>query len=357
MAYKTKTGLWRTHITINGKRKYISAKTEAELEAKKAAALYEEKKGLYADDKGITVGAWAQEWLQAYKSGVSPATLHGYKNIIKNHIQPILHIRLKDLSKSDIQKCINQASGHYDIQRRIKLTLNQMLETAIDDGLVYRNVARSITVKRPIAEKRARALTQQEKEIIPKLDFESKEKAYIYLLWYAGLRPEEARALQVSDIDFLRGEISVSKALSYDGNKPNLKTPKTQSGIRTIPILDPLREVLQEYIPTVSGMYLLTDTRGNIMSKTAYRRFWSKIYNKINTALGGTDTIKATDLTPYAFRHEYATLLYYSGIDIKEAARLMGHTDTRLILDTYAELDASRSSSSSKLNDFIKTAY
>ena len=39
---------------------------------------------------------------------------------------------------------------------------------------------------------------------------------------------------------------------------------------------------------------------------------WNKIYDKLNEALGGNANFKATDITPYVFRHEYATVLYYS---------------------------------------------
>lgn len=63
--------------------------------------------------------------------------------------------------------------------------------------------------------------------------------------------------------------------------------------------------------------------------------------------------IKATDLTPYVFRHEYTTILYYSGIDIKETARMMGHEFTKLILEVYAELDAKKCNSTSKLESFL----
>ena len=53
------------------------------------------------------------------------------------------------------------------------------------------------------------------------------------------------------------------------------------------------------------------------------------------------------------FRHEYATMLYYSGIDLKEAARLMGHTDIKLILEIYADLDSKLSKSTDKLEQFL----
>jgi integrase len=84
---------------------------------------------------------------------------------------------------------------------------------------------------------------------------------------------------------------------------------------------------------------------------------WNKIYDKINEVLGGNANFKATDITPYVFRHEYATVLYYSEVDVKDAARLMGHKDTRLILDVYAELDEGRSNSTEKIAKFLESSY
>lgn len=119
---------------------------------------------------------------------------------------------------------------------------------------------------------------------------------------------------------------------------------------------------------SISQLYLFTQTNGELHTKTTYRHFWKKIYDKINLQLGGRnqikkrgeiiqEEIKETDITPYVFRHEYATILYYSGIDIKEATRLMGHTDTAMILNVYAELDKKKSSSKDKLTKYLSQNY
>ena len=335
-----------------------------ELEDNKAAVRDALNKGIYANDRGLTVGAWCREYVDVYKAGKVKSTINDYNNIIKNHLSCVEDIRLQDLKKSDVQKCINNAEGKYDIQRRIKLLLNEALETAIEDGLIYKNVARKATVpKAPAAQ--SRALTERERKIIPKVEFTVKEKAFVYLLWYTGLRPEEARGLQVSDIDLRSNTISVNRVVVYpDKNQAHVEArAKTSAGVRTIPILSPLSAPLRDFLKEVTGLFLFTDTKGSVMSYSAYRNFWRGIYNKINLAMGGTNDrvvkkqkikgIKATDLTPYVFRHEYATILYYSGIDIKEATRLMGHESTKLILEVYAELDAKKSNSTSKLESFL----
>lgn len=61
-----------------------------------------------------------------------------------------------------------------------------------------------------------------------------------------------------------------------------------------------------------------------------------------------------TDLTAHIFRHNYATILYYSGISIKKAAALMGHTDTKMIMQVYAHLDDEKEQTSEKINVCIK---
>lgn len=356
---KGKDNRYHAKVTVghdaDGKRirKNVSGATIQELELAKAAIQTDVAQGTYADDQSLTVLMWAKKWFTTYKSHLQPSSQYDIDNIIRNHIKPLHNIRLKELRKSDIQQCITDAEGHYDIQRRIRLFMNEMLEDAIDDGLLAKNVCRKVELpSKPAA--RERILTEREKEAIEQCNFSLKQKCFVWLLWYTGIRPEEARALTRNDISFKKGEITIRSAVSFDGEKPVLKETKTADGERVIDILDPLLPVLRAYLDSIDTLYLFTTKSGSLMTKTSYRRFWEGIYNKINKQLGGTTDIKATNITPYYFRHEFATMLYYSGIDIKAAAKLMGHHDTQMILDVYAALDKKRSDTKNKLNDYLK---
>lgn len=337
--------------------RHIYASTIADLELRKADMLSALDKGIYADDKHITVRTWANKWLSLYKSDKEVSTYNGYANIIKNHITDIADIRLRDLKASDVQLCINKQTGHQDIQRRIKMTMTQILDAAIDDGLLYRNVASKTKVpNRPGPS--TRALTPQEKKAIKKCSFDPMEECFLYMLWYTGMRPEEARGLMRQDIDLQRQVIHIERAAAFQNNgTAYLKDPKTESGTRTIDILSPLQPILEDYLSGLNNLYLFHSEGGNLMCRSTYKRFWDRIRNKINTAMGGTAAIRATDITPYVFRHEYATLLYYSGIDQKEAARLMGHADIRMILEVYAHLDKNKSQAKSKLEEYLNGTY
>ena len=85
---------------------------------------------------------------------------------------------------------------------------------------------------------------------------------------------------------------------------------------------------------------------------------WESIVNKMNVA-ESTDDEKSmkqkpiNGLTAHIFRHNYATMLYYSNISLKKAAQLMGHSDTKMIMDVYAHLDDKQENVVNKINDLI----
>ncbi len=60
-----------------------------------------------------------------------------------------------------------------------------------------------------------------------------------------------------------------------------------------------------------------------------------------------------TGLTAHIFRHNYCTMLYYSGISQKKAVELMGHSDLKMIIEVYAHLDEEKEAVQAKLDKAI----
>lgn len=367
--YYTKIQIGRDPETGKAIRKNIYGRTIAELESKKSELTYHLDKGTYADDEGLTLLQWSRKWLEIYKTNNAESTYNNYKNSIEKHIAEIGDIQLKDLKKSDIQVLINSRIGKRETQRMIKLTLNQILEAAIDDGLVYKNVCRNIEIPNDFIKKKTekRALTKtEEKAIKNNCNFTLKEKSFIFILYYCGLRRSEALALTKNDIDFKNNEIRITKSLYLADSNSYVKKPKTSSGIRILPMPTPLAECLKVYIKNLDNIYLFTSPKGGLMTKISFRRFWKSIYEKINIACGGVNAIKETEkqkaticydairgLTPHIFRHNYATMLYYAGIDLKEAQRLLGHADIKTLLQVYTHADSEKGNTNEKIRQFI----
>lgn len=332
--------------------------------------------GIFVYDKKTLFRDYKWKWYKTYieNTGLSHNRKICYRNTVKNHTETLDAIPISQVKKSDVQNGYNLLNGHPSLQREYKMAVDQIFRCAVDDGIVFRNPAANITVDH-VRKQKKRALTRTEKKAIQSADLTPKEKAFVYMLWYAGLRRQEILALTRKDIDV--DLIHINKAVEFIGERAHLKDTKSEASERDIPILEPLEGVLSDFLKSVDTLLLFPNSRGELMSRTQYRRFWEDIKIKINTAAGGrshneqTCTIKdgkkryhyktvfdidLTDgLTAHTFRHEFATILYYSGVDLLDAIRIFGHADSKTLTDIYAELRQSESKSAEKLNKYLET--
>jgi integrase len=341
------------------KRKWAYADTEKELDKKIFEIKLTVAKGEIIDDETVTVKEWGETWLKTYKTGKEYNTYQMYKNILDNHIiKELGHIKLKDLKPFHIQGLINSRKN-MKLTRTldvIKLTLKQMFEQAIENDLMIKNPARKIEM--PSKEKNPkRALTDEELSIVKLAPFTAKEKAFVFVLLYAGLRRGEALALTKKDIDFKAGIIKINKVIVFKENKPVLKNyTKTATGMREITIVDKLKVVLKPYVESLKDMLLFQpQTSKGYMTKASFRPMWEKIWRTLNKQAGGNYKIIAFDkkVTPHILRHTYATMLYYAGVDIKQAQYLLGHSSAEVTLDLYTHLDKKKSAPTEKLNAYL----
>lgn len=338
---------------------FLSAKTEKELKEKIFELKVKIKEGEAVKTSDTLLKDYANSWLDTYKASASINTKAMYVNVIKCHINPeIGHLPLNKIVRSDIQKVINDRQDHPRTCEIIRLTLVQILNSAIDDRLIRENVAKKVTVpKRHKSEKRA--LTELEKEAIKKADFTMQEKAFVMLLFYFGLRRGEALALTKSDIDLKKKILTVNKTVVFDQNNPTIKDgAKSDAGNRILPIPASIESFLREFLKSVDSFYLFKGKSTETLSKTQYVRMWERIIKKMNAAVT-TEKEKEINaepisgLTAHIFRHNYCTMLYYSGISQKKAVELMGHSDLKMIMEVYAHLDEEKEAVQEKLNKAI----
>lgn len=349
------------------KRKILYGRTIIELDKKVAEFKSLQNKGIIIDDNGMTVEQWSKKWLELYKADKTYNTYMMYKRTVNNHIIPTLgEIRLNSLKKHQIQELLNNTirNGHRRTAELIKLTMRQIIKQAILEEYIYKDVTIGLSLpKKQKTEKRA--ITEDEKNIIQSADLNLKERAFIDLLYYTGVRRGEALALMINDIDFINKKIHINKTLVIKDNTSEIKpSPKTDAGNRTIPIPTPLDKSLRQYISSINSMYLFTQNDGHIMSRSSFRRFWDNIMDKLNIAAGGTKyrrkgnqkplKLISDDITPHMFRHTYATNLYYAGIDVKTAQYLLGHSSIKMTMDIYTHLDDNKISEAGDiLNEFF----
>ncbi|MFI3211725.1 MAG: site-specific integrase [Eubacteriales bacterium] len=83
-------------------------------------------------------------------------------------------------------------------------------------------------------------------------------KAYSYygfeLLYWCGIRMGELRALTVSDFDFKKGTVSITKSYQRIKGKDVITTPKTKKSIRVIHMPQMLVDEMQDYTNSIYGL-------------------------------------------------------------------------------------------------------
>lgn len=338
---------------------FLSTKTEKERRNKVIELKMKVKSGEIVKQSDMLLKDYADSWMDTYKASASINTKAMYANIVNRHIKPeIGHLPLNKICRSDVQKLINDNLEHPRICEQIKMTMNQILNCAVDDKLLTENVAKKVTLPKKHKSER-RTLTDLEKEAIKKADFTPNERAMVMLLFYFGLRRGEVLALTKSDIDLHKRMLTVNKTVVFDVNTPIVKTgAKSDAGNRSIPIPAHAVAFFKDFLKSVNTFYIFPGKMSETLSKTQYVKMWERIIQKMNDTvtsekekLIGAQPI--TGLTAHIFRHNYCTMLYYSGISQKKAVELMGHSDLKMIMEVYAHLDEKKEAVQEKLDNAI----
>jgi len=199
---------------------------------------------------------YADSWLKTYKASAGINTKAMYNNAVNHYIKPELgDLPLNKIRKSDVQKLINDNQNHPRICEIIKMTIVQILNSAIDDKLLTENVASKVALlKRHKSERRA--LTDLEKEAIKKADFTPPEKAFVMLLFYFGLRRGETLALTKADIDLKHKILIVNKTIVFNVNIPIVKEgAKSDAGNRCIPIPESATAFLRDFLKSIDTFF------------------------------------------------------------------------------------------------------
>jgi integrase len=251
------------------------------------------------------------------------------------------HMKAKDVKMfhielfvEDLLETISARSAAIAVQR-----IKEMFRYALEKDIIYRNPAEFIKPpKFDAADKRM--LSDNEKTIIENAPLDEKEKYFIFMLRYTGMRRGEILALDRADIDLNKKTIQVHKNLSENRGRPKINEhTKTSAGARTIPIFDPLYPVLEDYCKHRIGL-LISNGSGNPMDSRSVFYFWDGIVNKFAIANKGKPL--SEDITPHIFRHTFASDLYDAGIDLLRAQYLLGHKSSRTTLEIYTHFDKTK---------------
>ena len=340
---------WRAHYRTpagDQRNKTFARKVDAE----RFLASVESAKvtGTYVDPSlaKVTVGEWAQRWLEG-QAHLKPSTRSRYEGIVRKHVHPKWdRVRLANVSHGDVQVWVTELADNHSpaTVQKIHRVLSLVLDMAVKDGRLARNVATGVNLPR-IRRHEHRYLTHEQVDDLAvaagypadaskfsSLDTRTNEtyRLVVLFLAYTGVRFGEMAALKVDRLDLTRRRAVIIESVTpVQGLGLVWGTPKTHQR-REVPIPRFLAAELADYI---------TDKRPGDLVFPGIRNGQPLRVSTYRTAFtAAAKAIGVPDLHPHQLRHTAASLAIASGADVKVVQQMLGHSSATMTLDTYGHL-------------------
>jgi integrase len=348
-----------------GRREYVSLGTAAEGWTRAKAktelqnVLADVRRGIWRPaapkvpeiDRDPTFHEFASRWFDATRGEWRPKTVLDYEWQLSCHLLPFFRQhRLSQITIAEVDR-YRQAQvrrGELSVTSINKTItrLGQILEVAVEYGLIERNPARGrrrrLKAVRPTPVWLDRAEhVEALLDAAGELDRHAKTKgghdekvglvyrrALLATLVFAGLRIGELTALQWRDVDLA-------------GNRITVRASKTDAGMRQIDLLPVLHNELtahkaQAPNATPDGFVFATAAGTELIQGNIRRRVLDKAIEKANEKLTETGDVPLPDgLTPHKLRHTFASILVALGVDPGSVMDQLGHTDPGFTLRVY----------------------
>ena len=332
------------------RRTISSTKSSADLERKVAEFIAKRDDLNLTFSSDLSFYAYALQWLENSKATREKNTQQMYYYCITAHLSFLDDIPITEIRHFHFQQAINENKDHPRTCQIISLTFKQVIKAAVKDHILPKSALEDVITDislpayiKPLK----RPLTALEKEAIKKADLSPMKEAFINVLFYLGLRREEALALTPASFDWDNCSVHIEKVVIFIQSGSEIKDyPKTSRSIRDIPMTETAVSKIKPYVDDCHDPFLFHGRTSDIMTASAFRRMWESIILSLNEALGYNPNAKKnkgerpiTDLTPHIFRHNFCTELCYQvpQISTKMIAKLMGDTE-KMVLDVYSHI-------------------
>ncbi len=309
-------------------RKYDADKFRTEMKIEK----------LRFDSTGITINNlipfkdFAEDWFQnEVKNRKSLQTQRIYIGVLKNYIYPILgNSKLKEVAIKHARAIEN----HMLELGKHPLTVNKVImvfKTVLNDAVKSNNLLKNPIKGYPELPVPPRDLTYWSKEEVKTfLDFVKNDPYYdLYVVTLnTGLRLGEILGLLWDKVDFVNGQIVVSRSLSRSGLKNSTKTNRT----RFIPMNAKVKTILEKrFKERLNDQFVFAESNGDHLD---YNHLTERHFMVAQRESGLKKLIRFHDL-----RHTFASHFMMNGGNLYTLQKLLGHSDMQTTM-IYAHLDS-----------------
>ena len=372
---RSSDGLYLYNYTYPlGRRRFIYDSDLVSLREKEKQLLKDQLDGLDRYAAGhCTVNDMFDRYIST-KYNLKENTRRSYRYLYDHCVRDTFGLnKLVSVKYSDVVHfyyyLLKEKGMSYSTVDNVHTLLHPTFQMAVRDDLIRKNPAegamREITQREGKNKGVRKALTVEQQRAF--MDYIANHPIYFHwwplftVLLGTGCRIGEAVGLRWEDLDFEKRMISVNHALVYyrheDGDTATLRvsTPKSEAGIRTIPMLDMVYDAFQMLyeeqkmtgfnkteIDGMTGFVFKNNLGGVPVPHTingAIKRIVSS-YNSeeiLEAAKQKREPLLLPFFSCHHLRHTFCTRLCENVTNLKVIQSVMGHRDIQTTMDVYAE--------------------
>lgn len=301
----------------------------------------------------------AELWLTSYKLTVQDSTYKNTKTAIKRYLYPKFGDRpIANITRLECQQAVNDWYMHYSALGALTGKASRIFKYAITMDMIDHNPMESVIKPQKDTHKRIKVYTKQDFNTLMKY-LKNNQNEYrshfmytlLRLLFYTGLRINEALALEWSDIDFKAKTLNIDKTLKLVDNKLTVGKPKTKASVAVLPIDDQTLRILKTWraykkksrleIGLTDEPPIFSSLKGDWIYASNVHRHLKKVTKNAGVPFYGV----------HVTRHTHASFLIEAGANLKEVQTRLRHGSITMTMDVYGHL--SKEYEASTLDKFV----
>ena len=357
-----------------GTRRYIYAKDIVKLREKERELQKNQLDGLDVYAMGKATINYVFDRYLSLKRNLRENTKQNYIYLYDHYIRKDFETRkIADVTYSDVFKFYLYLLEEKKLSRNtienIQNLLHPTFDMAVRDDIIRKNPTNGLLsefTKSAGVQKRVRhALTPDQQEAF--MGYIADHPVYCHwwpvftVLLGTGTRVSECLGLTWKDVDFENGKISINHSLINCGRHTEslsycyISKPKTEAGIRDIPMLDVVRDAFEmiredqksRLIPDfeIDGYhdFVFINREGSVLTPASLNNAIKRItadYNaeeEIEAKREGRIALMLPHFSCHHLRHTFASRLCEAETNLKVIQSIMGHKDIETTMDVYAE--------------------
>ena len=372
-----------------GKRLYLYSPTLEELRLKEEEVQRDRLDGVKVESRTMTLNDMFERWSEV-KRGLKDNTFQNYSYMYKSFVKGDLgKMRLSQIRHSDVRRFYNSLYEAKNLKvstiDNIQTILHQIFEMAVQDQYLRFNPSDNALKELKLIYKNKPdthgALTVGEQRLF--FDYLKNHRQYQH--WYpiffvmanTGMRVGEITGLRWCDVNFEKNYISIDHTLVYynhskSGCYYNIHTPKTESGVRTIPMVESVKKAFEKekYYHKVLGVsckaeidgftdFIFINRFGNVQNQATLNKAIKRIVRDCNSEMidqsNGEPEILLPRFSCHSLRHTFATRLCEAKVNMKVIQDILGHADISTTMNIYTDAKMDLKQSEFKiLAEFLK---